>query len=71
MSLVCIVLMIAFVSVRTLKLVSKNDPFFMSTDEIEDNLIDLWDLGFMFAIQDVSPQVGKVEAYHISWPSGG
>ena len=32
MSLISIILMLVFTALRTLKLVSKNDPFFMSTD---------------------------------------
>ena len=31
-SLVSIILMLVFTALRTLKLVTKNDPFFMSTD---------------------------------------
>ena len=42
----------------------------MSIIEIEENMIDLWQLGFMFAIQDVPPQVGKLQAFHVSWPNG-
>ena len=56
-------LMLSFTVVRTLKLVSKDDPFFsmlaMAADEVE---VDLWDLGFMFAIDNLDPRVGRVSA---------
>ncbi len=54
-SLISIFAMLVFITLRTLKLVTKNDPIVMSTDQIESNAIDLWDLGFMFAIEDVPP----------------
>ena len=62
--------MILFVAVRTVTLVTRTDPLYMSIIEIEENMIDLWQLGFMFAIQDVPPQVGKLQAFHVSWPNG-
>ena len=48
--------MLAFVTLRTIKMVTaKNDPMFASTILIEDKPIDLWELKFMFGIEQVPP----------------
>jgi hypothetical protein len=48
--------MLAFVTVRTIKMVTaKNDPMFASTILIENEPIDLWELNFMFGVELVPP----------------
>ena len=33
----------------------------MAIEPYEDSIIDLWELGFMFAVENVDPKVGRVE----------
>ena len=62
-SLVCITLMIAFVSVRTKKLISRDDPLLTTTNNSHrDSLVRLGEQGFMFAIMDVDPRIGQIQA---------
>ena len=49
-------LFISFLVVRTMKLVSAEDPFLSTmTTEAEEGAVDLWELGFYFAVEDVEP----------------
>ena len=60
--------MLSFFVVRTKKLISKDDPFFsMTTLAKENESIDLWQLGFMFAIDDIDPRIGHLTATHTRW----
>ena len=69
-SVVCLAAMTSFTVVRTLKLVSREDPFFSTvTKAREDDLIDLGKLGFMFAIEKIIPEYGIIYANHITWGS--
>ena len=54
--------MIGFTVNRSVKLVSKKDPFFsMLTMASEFQGIDLWKLNYMFAIESLDPRVGRVQ----------
>jgi len=65
-------MMLAFVTLRTIKMATaKADPMFASTILVEEGSMDLWQLGFMFAIEQVPASVGQIQAYHVTWPSGG
>ena len=45
-----------------MKLVKGDDPFFaMTTSPYEDQIIDLWALQFMFAVEAVDPRLGRIE----------
>ena len=59
--------MIAFFTVRTLKLVTASGPVFSSTYSAQTEMIDLWELGFMFAIEDIDPKIGRIEAELFTW----
>ena len=55
---------LSFMTVRTLKLFSKDDPFLSTmTMDAEDKAINLWDLGFYFAIEQIDPRVGYIEVW--------
>ena len=55
--------MIAFVSVRTKKLISRDDPLLTTTNNSHrDSLVRLGEQGFMFAIMDVDPRIGQIQA---------
>ena len=56
--------MLSFFLSRTHKLYSKEDPFFSMTPvakEMKGIPIDLYKLGFMFAVENVDPKVGRIE----------
>ena len=56
-------MMISFSVNRTVKLVSKDDPFFsMLAMAAEEDEVDLWSLKFMFAVEKLDPRVGRVSA---------
>ena len=61
MTICCTFLMLSFFMVRTLKLISKEDPFFSMTTMSEYNShIRLGELGFIFAVENVPPEIGRV-----------
>ena len=67
-STVCIVLLTMFFVMRTIKLFSKEDPFFsMTTLENAPETLDLWSLGFSFAVESIDPRVGRVSATLNTW----
>ena len=46
-----------------MKLVSKSDPFFsMLSMAAEDDFVDVGNLKYMFAVQNMDPRVGRVKA---------
>ena len=51
-----------------MKLVSKDDPFFsslsMSSDEEE---IDLGNLKYMFALENIDPRIGRLVVEQVYW----
>ena len=61
--------MIAFLTNRLMKLVSKDDPFFsmlnFASDQTED--IDLWKDKFMFAVEKLDPRAGRIDAEQVFW----
>ena len=61
-----------FLVVRSLKLVSLEDPFFsmMTIPRDATALIDLKELGFLFAIQKIDERLGRLEVTHTSWDLG-
>ena len=62
--------MLSFMLVRTSKLISAEDPFFSMTTQVREdttNPIDLWKLGFMFAVEQVEPRIGRIEVNYQSW----
>ena len=62
--------MTSFTVVRTMKLVSSDDPFFSTvTKAREDDEIDLGKLGIMYAIEKIDPEYGMIYANHITWGS--
>ena len=69
-TIACAIMMLIFMFIRTSKLFSASDPFFtMTAQALEDTneFIDLWELGFMFAVEDIDPRIGRVEVSHSSW----
>ena len=69
-SIICLAAMTSFTVVRTMKLVSKDDPFFSTvTKSREDEGLDLWKLGIMYAIEKIDPSIGVISANHVTWGS--
>ena len=61
-SLMSIVTFVLVGLTRTRKLFRGDDPFFaMAIEPYEDDIIDLWSLGFMFAVENVDPKVGRLD----------
>ena len=58
---------ITFLVIRTNKLASREDPFFSMTLQFENEIIDLWKLDFMFAIESIDARVGRIKAQQVSW----
>ena len=59
-SIFCLALMAGFLVVRTAKLASDEEPFFSSISLKQTEAIDLWKLGFMFAIQSIPREIGTI-----------
>ena len=38
--------------------------------EAEDVEVDLWDLNFMFAVENLDPRIGRVNAEQVYWGTG-
>ena len=58
-SIFCFLLMLAFFLVRTSKLVTEEEPL-VSMATLAQSDIDLWSLGFMFAVENVPASIGTV-----------
>ena len=46
-----------------MKLISASDPFFSMTrqaNHASQGPIDLWALGFMFAVEKIDPRIGRI-----------
>ena len=56
-----------FLLVQTRKLVLHEEPNLSSTPQVEDEAIDLWALNFMFAIKNLDPYYGTIEATQVTW----
>ena len=52
--------MIAFTMMRLINLFSNDDPYFSMTTHWNENGVDLWDLDFMFAIENLDPAYGRI-----------
>ena len=50
-----------------MKLNDDQDPFFSSTIIQSDEKIDLWELGFTFAIENIDASLGTIYAQHVTW----
>ena len=62
--------LLSFVGQRTMKLISANDPFFSMTRQANDasqGPIDLWALGFMFAVENIDPRYGRITVTYHQW----
>ena len=67
-SILCLVWLVLFVTQRTVKLVSKDDPYIsMTTSAKEPGPNDLFALGFVFAVSNVEPSIGQIEVEHVNW----
>ena len=69
-TIVCAAMMLSFLIVCTNKLISAEDPFFSMTTRAREDAsipIDVWALGFMFAVQDIDPRFGRVQVLNHSW----
>ena len=57
--------MLIFFLLSTIKLVGHRDPFFASSIEVKDPVdeINLYEMGFMFAVEKIDPSVGTIVAY--------
>ena len=67
-SIVCLIWLLLFSTQRTLKLVSKDDPYIsMTTSAREPGPNDLQALGFVFVVSNVDPSIGKIEVEHVHW----
>ena len=61
-------LMISFTVNRSMKLVSKDDPFFSSLSmSAEEENIDLGKLKYMFAIENIDPRKGRLAVKQTLW----
>ena len=57
---------ITFLAQRTMKFAKRDDPFFSMTLLPSDyEVVDLWNLDFYFAIEDLDPRIGKIRAYQV------
>ena len=65
-SIFSMILILLFTTISATKLFGHLEPFFSSTTKVKDvdNPIDLWKLGFMFAIDTIDPKVGTIEVAH-------
>ena len=69
LSVLTMALFLAFCAVRTIKLASREDPFFsMMTMEKDESIpIDLWANNFVFAVEAIDPRIGRLVVEHYSW----
>ena len=52
---------------RTVKLISRDDPFYaMAIEPYDNEIIDLWALQFMFAVEKKDAKYGRLEVAQVS-----
>ena len=70
-TLITVIILMTFGVIRLLKLVVNNDPL-VSMVEMDsmDTEVDLFDLGYMFAIQAPDPKAGRIIANQVAWGRG-
>ena len=39
----------------------------MTTVVTESQIVDLWQLGFMFAVEDIDPRMGRIQVTYTKW----
>ena len=60
--------MVSFVVNRSLKLFSKDDPFFSSLSmSAEEENIDLGKLKYMFALENIDSRIGRLKVEQTFW----
>ena len=71
-SIVCFTVAMFLLLLKTVELVGKADPE-LSMIESESNYerSDLFELGFMFAVQSIDPRIGKIQTSFAKWPVDG
>ena len=61
-------LFLAFMTIRTQKLVSFDEPYLSTmTEKAEGRIVDLFELDFFFAVEKPDPRVAYVEAFQTDW----
>ena len=61
-------MMLVFLTLRTHKLIGREEPFFsLTTISNDDSVLSLQDLGHRFAIQEVPANVGTLTVNHVHW----
>lgn len=53
--------------VSTERFFSGEEPFLSMINRSNESIIDLKELGFSFAIENLKPEYGRVEAFHVKW----
>ena len=67
-SLLAMILFASFFIVRTIKLLESDDPVIQHTVvNNEGEEIDLWKLGYFFAITEIDPRIATLKVTHTSW----
>ena len=67
-SLLCGTLFLTFFVIQTMKIKGREEPFFsMTSMAAEEKALDLWELGFMFAVEQPDPRVGHIDVKSVSW----
>ena len=62
------ILFASFFIVRTIKLLESDDPVIQHTIvNNEGEEIDLWKLGYFFAITEIDPRIATLKVTHTSW----
>ena len=66
------ILFAGFASMKTLKLVSREDPFLSTHTGPRDDTFaaDLKKLDYFFAVQQLDPRAGQIEVRHTEWGAG-
>ena len=72
MTLLCLLLFGIAFTFKTVELLAKGDPD-LNMIESESNYdgVNLYDLGFMFAIESFDPRIGKISMETRSWDING
>ena len=71
-SIICFTVATFLFLVKTVDLVSKADPeLSMIESESKSARSDLYELGFMIAVQNIDPRIGKIQTSFEQWPING
>ena len=71
-TILVLLLFLSFSLLRTLRLISGDDPFFSMITLSDDSMteVELGKFNYRFALKKIDPTIGVIEANYVQWDKG-